>query len=94
MNRRPMRGCLSIVRPSWYHSVVLPSLCHRVGTLIRIRGAICQGFGSNVRTLRRVLRGGVRTGWEVLEQKVLERWWEVLVVGGVRIVSLSELELR
>ena len=35
-----MRGCLSIVRPSWYHSVVLPSLCHRAGTLIRIRDAI------------------------------------------------------
>ena len=28
------------MRPSWYHSVVLPSLCHRAGTLIRLRDAI------------------------------------------------------
>ena len=35
-----------IVRPPWYHSVVLPSLCHRAGTLIRLRDAI-----STVRSL-------------------------------------------
>ena len=43
---RPMRGCLSIVRLSWYHSMVLSSLCHRAGTLIRLRDAI-----STVRSL-------------------------------------------
>ena len=37
---RPGSECLSIVRPSWYHSVVLTSLCHRAGTLIRLRDAI------------------------------------------------------
>ena len=49
---------------------------------------LTQDFSSNVRTQRRVLRGGVRTGWEVLEQKLLERWWEVLEQ------CLSEPELR
>ena len=29
-----------VVWPSWYHSVVLPLLCHRAGTLIRIRDAM------------------------------------------------------
>ena len=32
-----------------------------------------QGVGSNVRTARRVLRGGVGTELEVLEQEVLEQ---------------------
>ena len=41
-------------------------------------GSCGQGLCSNVRTLRRVLRGGVRTGLEVLEQEVLEQGAEVL----------------
>jgi hypothetical protein len=41
----------------------------------RSEAGVEQGVCSNIRTLRWVLRGGVRTGLEVLEQQVLEQEW-------------------